>query len=147
MGARVLAWSPPVPGAPFAGDDRWWHYAACLGADLRLFFADPEAAPAKTAAAKALCAACPARAACLADALRLGDSHSVRGGLTAAERRELFPPAPRCRAGLHPLTPENTGQGGGCLRCRRAREARDRTEERMERTGSTAPQYGHRAAA
>lgn len=39
-----------------------------------------------TATAKRVCGGCPVRVACLDDALRTGDRHGIRGGLTATER-------------------------------------------------------------
>lgn len=39
-----------------------------------------------TTAAKRVCGGCPVRVACLDDALRTGDRHGIRGGLTATER-------------------------------------------------------------
>lgn len=72
---------------------RWWERGACRGADLALFDA-PDSHPRRTgaperkriAAAKAICARCEVVAECLADSVLLPDP-SIRGGLTAAERR------------------------------------------------------------
>ena len=97
MSARVLAQSPPRPGA--ADGDRWWHLAACAGADTDLFSPRPDI-PAREEAAKAYCAACPVTSACLRDALEADDRHAVRGGLTPAERRGAYPQSRRCLAGL-----------------------------------------------
>jgi WhiB family redox-sensing transcriptional regulator len=144
MSAVALAWRPPAPGALADERDPWWDRAACLGADGDLFFPRPEA-PLREARAKAYCARCPVTGACLRDALRTGDTHAIRGGLNASERLEAYPPERRCRLGRHLLSPENTGNNGRCLPCRRDLEAREREEERFERTGSTAPQYGRRA--
>lgn len=41
------------------------------------------------AAAKALCATCPAKAACLAHALEHGETHGVWGGTTPDERADI----------------------------------------------------------
>ena len=41
--------------------------------------------------AKRICARCPVRAACLADAIEYGWEHGIWGGLTADERRKLSP--------------------------------------------------------
>ena len=40
-------------------------------------------------AAKAICRHCPVVRDCLLDALDGGDDHTIRGGLTARERRQL----------------------------------------------------------
>jgi len=98
-----------------AGDGRWWHRAACLGADPGVFFADPRTAPLRTAEAMAFCAACPVRPECLADALAAGDAHGIRGGMTAAERRPLRPAPAYCGAGRHP----RAAAGGQCRACKR----------------------------
>ena len=58
------------------------------GADPAVWF--PEGSqPHLVARAKALCATCPARAACLAAALARNEQFGIWGGLTAAERRPL----------------------------------------------------------
>lgn len=66
--------------------------AACRdGIDPDAFFPTGEAGPqldAAVAAAKAVCAGCPVRAACLAWALR-ALPYGIAGGLTAEERRDL----------------------------------------------------------
>jgi hypothetical protein len=72
----------------------WWAHAACRGADVTVFFA-----PAyfetrgeklrRESIAKALCVRCPARQACLDEALRARDPHGVWGGLNEMERRAL----------------------------------------------------------
>jgi WhiB family redox-sensing transcriptional regulator len=41
----------------------------------------------KAARAKQVCARCPVRAACLADAMATRDQFGIRGGLTPNERR------------------------------------------------------------
>ena len=50
--------------------------------------------PSATPVAKRLCARCPVRLACLREAMEVeantpGDRHTIRGGLTAAERAAL----------------------------------------------------------
>lgn len=71
-------------------DDDWRHRAACRDVDPEVFFPVAEHGPeyeAQVDGAKAVCAACPVRAACLAwalDALPYG----VAGGLGEAERRQ-----------------------------------------------------------
>ncbi|MEY9870870.1 hypothetical protein ABH931_000324 [Streptacidiphilus sp. MAP12-33] len=65
--------------------------AACAGMDPETFFpvSDGHASSAQVAHAKAVCAPCPVRRRCLREALRLGDTEGIWGGLTAAERREM----------------------------------------------------------
>jgi hypothetical protein len=69
----------------------WRDQAACRGTDPELFFPAGESGPvhdAQVAAAKAVCAGCPVRAACLAEALaRI--PYGIAGGLTEQERRRL----------------------------------------------------------
>jgi len=69
------------------------------GADPDLWFPEPAEAR-KAEAAKALCAACPDRAACLAGALARNELHGIWGGLTERERRALprQHPCRRCGA-------------------------------------------------
>jgi WhiB family redox-sensing transcriptional regulator len=72
-------------------DDSWYHSAACRGMATSLFFPEvvsPEPGrpdPAAVAEAKAVCARCPVREACLSVGLR--EEHGVWGGFTAGERR------------------------------------------------------------
>ncbi|MEJ2871787.1 WhiB family transcriptional regulator [Actinomycetospora sp. OC33-EN08] len=74
----------------------WHERAACAGMDETLFFPLGEGGPAgveRIAQAKAVCAGCPVRSACLADAMTR-ESPSARygvfGGLTATERGRLY---------------------------------------------------------
>lgn len=74
-----------------AGGWAWRARAACVDVDPEAFFPVGEAGPvfvAQVAAAKAVCAGCPVRAECLADAL-VGLAYGIAGGLTAEERRGL----------------------------------------------------------
>jgi WhiB family redox-sensing transcriptional regulator len=67
----------------------WATRAACKGRDLGLFFSDAEQ---KVKQAKAICAACPVRTACLNEALRAEATTSgagIFGGLTSDERTQL----------------------------------------------------------
>ena len=59
--------------------------AACVGADPDLFFPEPGDTFAERRA-KAICAACPVRAACLAGAIDRGEPVGVFGGLNEVER-------------------------------------------------------------
>lgn len=66
----------------------WRVQAACRGADLAVFFPAPGESP---DAAAAVCRACPVRATCLDEALRLKDVYGFRGGMTGEERGRLLP--------------------------------------------------------
>jgi hypothetical protein len=75
-----------------AGPGQGWRgRAACRGVDPELFFPAAERGPVRAvqvAAAKAVCAGCPVRAECLAEALaRI--PYGIAGGLTENERRRL----------------------------------------------------------
>ena len=68
--------------------------AACKGADLNLFFGpDAEFVTARKqreAEAKAICARCPVRDACLAYALDTGQAYGIWGGPNEDERRAML---------------------------------------------------------
>lgn len=70
----------------------WQTESACRGVDPELFFpaTEDEAAP-----AKAICATCPVRMACLAFALERNEKFGVWGGMTEKERTRLSPAARR----------------------------------------------------
>lgn len=149
--SSVLEWAPGAAGPLLAEDDRWWHRAACLGADTEIFFARPDAAPVAIAEAKAFCAGCPVAGECLRDGVKTNDIHAVRGGLTWPERQQALAasgeqPVPVCGKKLHLMDAANTGARGRCLACQRVRKERRREAERVKRTGSLSPQSGHRAA-
>ena len=65
----------------------WRQHAACRGADPDIFYpaTDEEAEE-----AKAVCATCPVRQACLEYALANRERDGVWGGLTERERRRLI---------------------------------------------------------
>jgi WhiB family redox-sensing transcriptional regulator len=67
----------------------WMELGACQDAEPELFFPISPAGPAmaQAAAAKAVCARCRVREACLRYALAAGQDHGVWGGLTEEERR------------------------------------------------------------
>jgi len=67
-------------------DLAWRSRALCVGADEDLFF--PQTGK-SARAAKAICARCPVRMRCLAEALDNGETYGVWGGLTPEERRQL----------------------------------------------------------
>jgi WhiB family transcriptional regulator, redox-sensing transcriptional regulator len=73
---------PPVVGA----DPSVEAGAACAEVDTELFFTDHATS---NELAKAICAACPVREACLDRALANNEQYGVFGGLTAKERRAL----------------------------------------------------------
>lgn len=72
-------------------DPYWQERAACRDAEPDLFFPEPDFGPAyeeQVAKAKAVCAGCPVRAACLVFAMSsLG--YGVAGGLSQDERWQL----------------------------------------------------------
>lgn len=59
---------------------------ACVGVDPNIFFPHDKH---EERQAKAICASCPCKAACLGIALRRNEEHGIWGGLTEAERRSL----------------------------------------------------------
>ena len=74
----------------------WQVRAACRNTDTEAFF-NPDYLRgrnkrAREAAAKAICAACPVREACLEWALHLGETHGVWGGMTPEERAGVTSP-------------------------------------------------------
>ncbi|MEV7973302.1 WhiB family transcriptional regulator [Cellulomonas sp. NPDC089187] len=71
----------------------WQHHGACVGRSPALFEPDDRGTPLPDAwdLARRICAGCPVREICLADALdpeRRAD-FGMRGGLTPAERRAM----------------------------------------------------------
>jgi WhiB family redox-sensing transcriptional regulator len=66
--------------------EEWRADAACRDLDTAVFFPDTEE---EVAAAKAVCASCPVREACLAFALVTRQDDGVWGGLDENERRRL----------------------------------------------------------
>lgn len=71
----------------FARPPAWTENAACAGQDPELFFSDRDLS--LNAAAKRVCAICPVRLACLADALASREEWGVRGGINFANRDEV----------------------------------------------------------
>lgn len=71
--------------------DDWRLSAACRDTDPELFFPVTDVGPGaqQVERAKAVCARCPVREACLSFALESGLDHGVFGGLTERERRTL----------------------------------------------------------
>jgi WhiB family redox-sensing transcriptional regulator len=66
--------------------DEWRKDAACRDLDTAVFFPETED---ETATAKAVCATCPVREACLQFALVTRQDDGVWGGLDENERRRL----------------------------------------------------------
>lgn len=89
-----MSYTGSVP-APRRQPDDWRTQALCARPDMadyrETFFPHP-GETAKANLAKQICAACPVRAACLEDALRVEagrgheNRHGVRGGLSAKQR-------------------------------------------------------------
>jgi WhiB family redox-sensing transcriptional regulator len=74
--------------------EEWQRHAACKGPRAEFFF--PPTAPerkddraARERAAKAICASCDVREACLQYALRIHEAHGIWGGTTEMERRAI----------------------------------------------------------
>jgi WhiB family redox-sensing transcriptional regulator len=69
----------------------WWSRVACSTADPDLFFPISSSGPAARQAtkAKAICAGCEIKQACLDYALDAGPVQGVWGGMTEEERRQL----------------------------------------------------------
>ena len=76
-------------------DTTWRVAASCRGDDAVHFFAPNhmERKPEKDARegrARAICAGCPVRDACLDHALSVGEPHGIWGGLNELQRRRLL---------------------------------------------------------
>jgi WhiB family redox-sensing transcriptional regulator len=69
----------------------WRSLAACMSADPDMFFPISSVGPAlqQVSQAKAICAGCRVRQACLDFALSTGQTHGVWGGTTEEERQRL----------------------------------------------------------
>jgi WhiB family redox-sensing transcriptional regulator len=78
----------------------WWSRAACSTTDPELFFPISSAGPAahQMKRAKAICARCEIRKACLDYAIDVGPIQGVWGGTTERERRLLRERGHRARA-------------------------------------------------
>src|SRR5690349_20507897 len=126
----------PERAGPVTGRD-WRAHAACRGTEPELFFPATESGPARAAqvaAAKAVCARCPVREQCLAEALaRI--PYGIAGGLTEYERRRLRTGdratqgrgEPQRRGGLSAQAVEvlTDGPGRGMSAATRARVGRE----------------------
>ena len=78
--ATILAQQPEL--------GTWRDWGRCRSLDPAIFHPD-EGDDALAAEAKAICAPCPVRAACLDHALAARENEGIWGGLTARERRRL----------------------------------------------------------
>jgi WhiB family redox-sensing transcriptional regulator len=100
---NLLPWEPP--GA-------WAESAACAQVDPDLWFPD-QGQRSQHREAKAICAACPVRAECLAYAVGRGEVHGIWGGLDYTERRQwqrqYGVPAAACWQCGTPLPPPRKG--------------------------------------
>ena len=75
-----LMWEPDVS---------WREDAACSGVDSDIFFPASEDDEDAIRQAKAICAECPVREACLQYALATNQAAGVWGGLDAGDRRRM----------------------------------------------------------
>ena len=89
-------WWPPLqprqPSTPANPVETWWKQAACADTDKDVFY-PPKANDvnyrAIVAAAKAICATCPVRDACLEYALDNNEEFGIWGGTTASQRDQM----------------------------------------------------------
>jgi WhiB family transcriptional regulator, redox-sensing transcriptional regulator len=126
--------------APPGDSEGWRDRAACRGTGPALFY-DPDLTA--VAAAKQVCATCPARAPCAAYAITAGEAHGVWGGLTEDERRRR-PAGRRPRPGPAAwLSDEQICDLFGTADPERP--AVDQLLERIPVTGATAYKYLARA--
>jgi WhiB family transcriptional regulator, redox-sensing transcriptional regulator len=81
--------TPPLAAQAVPAD--WMSLGGCRDADSELFFPISSLGPAQQqiAEAKAVCAACPVRAACLSYAVETGQPAGIWGGTTEDERRHI----------------------------------------------------------
>lgn len=87
-----MATLPLLAGAP---STEWQEHGLCRADDASAFFPPPhfEHKPermAREARAKAICAQCPVRVACLRWALRTKEPYGVWGGYSESERRQIL---------------------------------------------------------
>lgn len=96
-GLAALNAGPAVPTVPLVAVNltEWHQWAACKGHALAVDFYPPLRTErkherlARERRAKLVCAACPARSACLDHALAVDERHGVWGGLSSDERRSI----------------------------------------------------------
>lgn len=76
-------------------EELWQEKAACRGPQAAVFFPPStferkEDKEAREVRAKAICATCPVRKACLEFAIKIKEPHGIWGGLNEAERKTLL---------------------------------------------------------
>lgn len=76
-------------------DDMWQMRASCRGPQAAVFFPPTtferkDEKDERETRAKAICAACPVRKACLDYAVRIKEPHGIWGGLNELERKQLL---------------------------------------------------------
>lgn len=111
---RNLEWSDGAAGPVLDAEGGWRARAACKDADPELFFPPPSDAEKAARRAKAICAGCPVRPECLAEALGNRIEFGVWGGLTEDERKSERPRR-RHRAVSPPAVDD--GRRKKCCRC------------------------------
>lgn len=93
----------------------WRDYAACLGHDPELWFPEPK--DTRTAdIALGICARCPVKADCLAEAEDGRVFEGIWGGMTAADRLAAYTQA-------HAVTRAARSGEVVCTRCKRPKDA------------------------
>lgn len=93
----------------------WRNHALCRGLAAELFFPAGQICTqgaAQARAAKAVCQACPVRAACLEFSLAANQEFGIWGGLTEEERRPLRRARQQRRTSTPPGPPWNVGRKG-----------------------------------
>lgn len=112
----------------------WRARAACRGR-FDLDFIDPRT-PAEAAECRALCAGCPVRELCLAEALTSGEAWGIWGGLDTDAREPLAEqqghPAPAVKP-AHGTNPRYAKHGCRCDPCRQAHTAYERVRREARR--------------
>ncbi|WP_328760428.1 WhiB family transcriptional regulator [Streptomyces sp. NBC_00271] len=80
---------------PFVDYWDWQRHALCRGMDSSVFFSPTRERGLRRRAreerARAICARCPVKEACVRTALRSGEEYGLWGGLTEEEREVLRP--------------------------------------------------------
>lgn len=74
--------------------EEWYEKAACLGADVNVFYPEKEAVGTVRRVAKLWCDQCPVQVQCLEEALKLGAEYDnydagIIGGTSGADRRRI----------------------------------------------------------
>lgn len=85
MTLLTLARGSELHAVAYPEPQPWRALAKCRGVDLAVFFPAPSG-PGGYDEARTICASCPVKADCLADALRFGMDDGFRAGLTPRQR-------------------------------------------------------------